>query len=294
MDAAAVAAATNTDVTSLRSVGQGDRVWIASGARVSFVLRRTSLAGLAWRHAMLRTIAEEAPVPRPLRLFDGGSFRRDGDAAWECLELLPGTEIGWNPSPSLREVGAFLAEFHAATARSNVEATERPGGFPLGQLLHLVDWAGAAISMGSPEAVEELRSLLDEFDEQLRVLVHGDPTTFNILADGRPRRPTGLVDFDLADLEPAVADLAFCLWRSGRPSQGATFLDLGRVRDLVDGYRTVRSLSDDELDVLVLCLRGRGLQMLVKRARHRLPDRRPLAELRWITEHRGDVRSRLA
>ena len=50
--------------------------------------------------------------------------------------------------------------------------------------------------MGSHQGIEDLRALLERwqldmdrsrYDEFATCVVHGDPTTFNVLADGSPR-----------------------------------------------------------------------------------------------------------
>jgi len=120
-------------------------------------------------------------------------------------------------------------------------------------------------------------------------VIHGDPTTFNMLADGSPRRPSGLIDFELADVEAAVADVAFSLWRSGRPAQDVRTLDYDRVRDFVAGYHSIRPLTANERAAIPVCLGGRGLQMLAKRTRPRLADNHPLEQLRWIEAHQAEL-----
>jgi Ser/Thr protein kinase RdoA (MazF antagonist) len=120
-------------------------------------------------------------------------------------------------------------------------------------------------------------------------VVHGDPTTFNVLADGDPPRPSGLIDFELADVEAPVADIGFCLWRSGRPTQEANELDLSRIREFVAGYRSVRRLSDRELDTIPVCLRARGLQMVAKRTRLGITDDGPLEQLVWIQANQHEL-----
>jgi len=143
-----------------------------------------------------------------------------------------------------------------------------------------------------------MRDQLDRHDRDLRALaygelarcvIHGDPTAYNVLADGDPPAPTGLIDFDLADLEAPVADVSFCLWRSGRPSQPVRRLDLDRVTALVAGYHSVRPLSRREVALVPVCLRGRGLQMMVKRINLGVQDVGPLAELDWIDQHQGEI-----
>jgi len=101
----------------------------------------------------------------------------------------------------------------------------------------------------------------------------------------RARVPRLLVDFELADIEAPVADIAFCLWRSGRPAQAAKELDALRVRDLLGGYCSVRPLDDAQLAAIPVCLRGRGLQMLAKRTQLGVADDGPVHQLAWLETH---------
>jgi homoserine kinase type II len=177
-------------------------------------------------------------------------------------------------------------------------ASPRPGGIPLTRLHQLIDWRAAESTMGSIEGADRLRRAVEGFAADLdgigysglrTCMVHGDPTTFNVLADGSPLQPGGLIDFELADVESPVADIAFCLWRSGRPAQDAKELDLTKVRQLVAGYRSVRPLTEQELAAIPICLRGRGLQMLAKRTQHAIRDDGPLAELLWLEAHQREL-----
>jgi len=222
----------------------------------------------------------------------------DVTGSWEALSFLPGRVIGFDEEPSLHDVGAFLASFHSASLDSTAAVDPRPGGARLHELARIVDWSQAEATMGSTEAVQLLRRLLDRFDADMASLdypaldtcvVHGDPTTFNVLADGQPPTPSGLIDFELADVEAPVADIAFSLWRSGRNAQDMQELDYGRVTQLVAGYQSTRPLSDAELAAIPVCLLGRGLQMLVKKTRSGLADTGPLQQLIWIESHQTEL-----
>jgi len=155
---------------------------------------------------VLAVLCDRFPVPRPL-----GSFE-DASGVWEALSYLPGHEIGFDTEPSLDDVGRFLASFHAVSLELTATMPACPTGARLTQLDAVVDWDGARTTMGSERGVAELRALLDGFASDLEKVryaelpacgVHGDATTFNVLAEGSPRRPSGLTDFDLADVEPA-------------------------------------------------------------------------------------------
>lgn len=293
-----VLAAAGLEGSVVERIGGGTRVWRVTNRNDSFVLRRSTDDATAWVHPVLTALSTRFPVPEPRALFAGRSVLQHSSGAWEALSFMPGREIGFDEAPALHEVGAFLATFHEASIELTSGYSSRADGTPLRRLDDLVDWNGARITMRSTAGVATLRQLVDQFtvdlervryDDLVTCVVHGDPTTFNVLAGGTPLRPSALIDFDLADVGPPVADIAFCLWRSGRPAQAAKELDLGRVRDFVRGYRTVRRLGDHELDSLPALLRGRGLQMLVKRTQRAIPDDGPLTELLWIDAHQREL-----
>lgn len=263
-----------------------------------FVVRRVAEDVAHWLHPALAAIAARFPVPEPLPVFGGSSFVVLESGAWEALSWLPGTEIGFAPRPPLRDIGAFMAAFHDVAFEATAQTAPRPRGVPLLRLDGYVDWQGARHTMGSANGVDRLRRLLDGFVADLAAVhyaqletcvVHGDATTFNILASGHPVRPVGLIDFELADVEAPAADIAFCLWRSGRPAQEATQLDASRVRELLAGYCSVRSLDDAQLAAIPVCLRGRGLQMLAKRTQLGVADDGPVHQLAWLEAHEREL-----
>lgn len=148
-------------------------------------------------HSALAALVGRFPVPEPLGLFAGESLLKHPSGTWEALSFLPGHEIGYDDRPSPHDVGAFLAAFHQISAEVTSGYGARPSAAPLGCLHKIVDWTGAAATMGSTDGVELLRQLLDRFRADLErvryaelatCVVHGDPTTFNVLADGDPPR----------------------------------------------------------------------------------------------------------
>jgi Ser/Thr protein kinase RdoA (MazF antagonist) len=251
---------------------------------------------VAWLHAFLGRVASRFPTPNPVGLFDGQSWCATGDEVWEALTFLPGSVIGWRPSPSLREVGAFVARYHMVVSELNV--APRPVVTPLGSLHTLADWTQARRTMCSDSRARTLGTLLDDFHRDLGEIgydgatpgvIHGDATTHNIVASGDPLKPSGLIDFQLAYHEPLAADIAFGLWRSGRPAQNAETIDTSRVSAFIAGYHEVRPLTDADLAALPVYLRGRGLQMLVKRTKLGIANSEPLPLVLWSSDHRAEL-----
>jgi homoserine kinase type II len=246
-------------------------------------------ANIQWVHLCLLGLTGRVPVPSPVAVFDGESWLRVGDVVWEAVSFVPGEVIGDQPVPSLDAVGAFLARYHLESTRLSVG--ERPASTPVDRLSTIVDWSHAAATMRIDDGVHLLRAMLDRLRHDLlsighaelpRCVVHGDPTSHNVLAGGAPPRPCGLIDFDLAYHDAAAADIAFGLWRTGRPRPTDHRIDLRRVEDFVAGYCSVRPLSTPERAAIPIYLRARGLQMLVKRTRLRIADNGPLRQVQWI------------
>ena len=98
-----------------------------------------------------------------------------------------------------------------------------------------------------PPARRAARCHLDDIAriDQERAVIHGDFTNDNVIASGTQPAATGLIDFALAHVEHPLADIGYALWRSCRPAEHATTLDLDRLRHYAHGYHLVRPLSAD-------------------------------------------------
>ncbi len=111
-----------------------------------------------------------------------------------------------------------------------------------------------------------------------RLVIHGDFTSHNVIADGNPRTVTGIIDFHRAHLEVPLAGIACGLWRSGRPRQDADYLEPARLRQFVHGYASTASLPPGAARAIPACSYGRGRQMITKRVRAGQPETGMLAE----------------
>jgi homoserine kinase type II len=265
-------------------------------ARHSSALARSE-EDVAWLHAFLGRLAETGfPAPRPLPAFRGRSWTTAGGTLWEVVSFLPGQVVGWDDVPPMEEIGALLASYHA-TARQIVVTGQRPGALPLSEVPQiLLSRQLEAVDVRRERAViirglaEQLARDLDDTGHQDRmcIVIHGDFTCHNVIADGTPPRATGVIDFALAHSETPLADIGYGLWRSGRPRQAADHLDLPRVRQFFRGYISTVQVSADEASVIPLYLRGRGLQMIAKRIRAGSAETGMLAQVQWLARH-GDA-----
>jgi Ser/Thr protein kinase RdoA (MazF antagonist) len=103
-----------------------------------------------------------------------------------------------------------------------------------------------------------------------------------------------VIDFANAHVETPLADVAYGLWRSGRPYERANDLDFSRLRRFLRGYASIVPLSSDQASVIPVYLRGRGLQMIAKRVRAGQNETGMLAQIRWLSANASAVADALA
>jgi Ser/Thr protein kinase RdoA (MazF antagonist) len=261
------------------------------------------IPGVTWLHAFLARLADFGFCsPRPLPCFTGRSWTITDRMLWEIVSYLPGRSVGWAAEPPMEEIGALLGRYHAAVRRMET-ADQRPGALPLADVppillsrrleaVHLSAEHAAAIRRQAERLAHDLDQAGHLNGE--RVVIHGDFTNDNVLADGTPPRAAGVIDFALAHAEASLADIGYAMWRSGRPHEYADHLDLGRIARFLRGYTTVVPVTDDQARVIPVYIRGRGLQMIAKRIRAGRTDIGMLAQVQWLTANAAAVGDALA
>jgi Ser/Thr protein kinase RdoA (MazF antagonist) len=261
------------------------------------------MAEVMWRHAFLARLAGlRFGSPCPLPCFEGRSWTIADGVLWEIVSFLPGRVVGWAAAPPMEEVGALLARYHATVRRIEV-TSQRPGALPLADVpAILLSRQLEAVHLG-PDLTAIIRRQAEWLARDLddtshlageRVIIHGDFTNHNVIANGTPPRAVGAIDFALAHAETPLADIAYGLWRSGRPRQDADHLDLRRIACFLRGYAAICPVSADEARVIPVYIRGRGLQMIAKRIRAGRAETGMLAEVQWLGANTAAVGSALA
>ena len=276
-------------------------VWRIDDGQGSFVLRRydprahepteaTLADDVGWVHGHLARLADTGFVAsRPVDRLGGNSVGVFDGAIWETLTYQPGRVAGWSHRPNMGTLGGFLASYHDAAEKLLI-ADQRVPSYPISSLLTDVDGLGRRLEAPDraalADACEALAVGLVSVDHEhaQRSVIHGDLTNHNVVVAGSPVGPVAAIDFANAYVEATLADVAFALWRSGRPFQAADTFEVRRVADYVAGYHEHRPLSERDATAIVVYLRARGIQIMMKQAR-RHPER-PIdhGPLRKLTE----------
>jgi Ser/Thr protein kinase RdoA (MazF antagonist) len=256
---------------------------------------------VAWVHRFLTSLrSDRIRVPEPVGLLDGSAVAIIDETVWETVTYVPGRVVGWNRRPRMREMGAFLAAFHEASAQ--VSIGHRVGhNIPIAALTAEATWKGCSLANDEADVVQgsidDLRVGLGRIDHVAasRIVIHGDFTNHNVLAVGEPLSPGGVIDFSNTYSEAALADVGFGLWRSGRPTQHAGTWSPSRIASYLAGYHSRRPLGPRDVDAVMVYLQARGLQIAAKQARDgRIIDQPLTARLAWLHDHAEPLRNHIA
>jgi Ser/Thr protein kinase RdoA (MazF antagonist) len=242
-------------------------------------------AQLAAEHAFAGHLrARRQPVPAVLRLADGQSVLRRGDFCYEAHQVAEGVDlyrdaVSWSPYLSLGHAyaaGSALARLHLAAADFGHQAR------PPAVLMNSCRVITAADPLAEVSRLAAARPALaaylagrrwpEDFEASLAPLIahaapllsalpsqwaHGDwhPSNLTWTSAAPDARVAGIFDVGLANRTFAVHDLAIALERAvvtwlDLPETGMADADLAAVAVILDGYQTVRPLSDAEAAAL--------------------------------------------
>jgi len=228
---------------------------------------RVDLGDLPFFLGLLDHLAERGcPVPRTIHDREGAAFRLHEGKALALIEFLPGVSVS-EPTPGQTQaVGAALASIHLAAADF---PARRANAMDLAAWQRLLgDCGEEGLASIHPELGRivsgELAFLAARWPKGLaRGVIHADLFPDNVLMRGD--EVAGLIDFyfaccDLLAYDVAVTHAAWCF--SG---DGARFDPL-LSRALLQGYETVRPLSEDERRALPVLARGAAMRFIATRA----------------------------
>jgi Ser/Thr protein kinase RdoA (MazF antagonist) len=182
-------------------------------------------------------------------------------------------------------------------------ASQRPGALPLARVPAVLLSGRPETAGVAPGRVSAIQRLARQLDRDLRqasdltgerLVIHGDFTSHNVIAAGTPPHTCGVIDFAGAHAETPLADIAYGLWRSGRPRQEAQHLDLDRARRFLRGHAGTTPVSASQARVIPLYMYGRGLQMIAKRVRAGRAETGMLAQVQWLNRNASTIADALA
>ena len=299
---------------------------LTSGGR--FVVRARSQEfsqedAVRFDHEVLRRLAVQGmPVPCPQVRPDGTTWLHLDGQAIEVLSWVEGEPFSWDDLDAVRDVGRFLARFHAALASDIPPGKE---GFLREDhpdlLSPLIEQIRSRCRTPSQRAAvarigEQIESVRIEYDGKLRnrlpmAVIHGDIHVGNLKF--RDSRVAAVYDFDYLGVEARMRDVCDALMffaavrdRPADPDDIVSLVqpyrpDLQRSRILVEGYQEVSRLVPEEWQAGAWILRSQWCQIRLRGSRKVAEDRRVpfvldrfFEVIDWLDQEAGDFFDRLS
>ncbi len=174
----------------------------------------------------------------------------------------PSIEVATSPA-FLRKLGALIAKMHLASERYEKLHHKREEWFEERGLRHALTGAAnsAQIALRS-----QLKSMVAQLHQLPRTpstygLIHADLGALNLFVSDD--NSIVIIDFDDSCYHWFVFDLAIVLFSiEGRFREDALLPDLAKwLKDLLEGYQSVRLLSQDEIDRIPFLIRYAQLRL---------------------------------
>ncbi|WP_337266305.1 homoserine kinase [Oryzifoliimicrobium ureilyticus] len=212
---------------------------------------------------MQHLAAKGLSCPLPLKRRDGGMLGELSGRPAALISFLEGMWLRKPEAKHCREVGKALAAMHLAGENFPIQ---RANALSIAGWRELWDKSEARadeVETGLSQEIEtEISFLAEHWPSELpQGVIHADlfPDNVFFLSD----RLSGLIDFYFACNDLLAYDVSICLNAWCFEKDGAYNVTKGTA--LLEGYRSVRPLSGDELAALPILSRGSALRFFLTR-----------------------------
>jgi homoserine kinase type II len=183
------------------------------------------------------------PTPSPIRFKDGKLMSVKNGLAWTILPFIEGDWLEPNHS-SLYDLGRIQARLHMIVPHSELKSDFSMGDTLFEKLFSIADEENQWTEFLDMLKIENSR-LRDNIENLPRGVIHGDLFPDNVL--GSNEKVWALLDFEEVCHDILAFDLVMTFvgfgWKNGEPVTE-------RWKSLLDGYQSVRVLSDAEINAL--------------------------------------------
>jgi len=257
-------------VESFKGIAEGveNSNYLLRTERGDFILtlyeKRVKAADLPYFLGLMDHLAErEFPCPVPVHGKDGQALRTLCKRKAALVTFLRGISVH-HPTPEhCRGVGTGMANMHLAGKGFDKTRENALSVAGWRQLFDACKPRADELAPGLAKELEEELSYLEDAwpDDLPKGVIHADLFPDNVFfLDGAF---SGVIDFYFACDDFFAYDIAVCL--NAWCFEADRSFNITKARSMLSAYRSVRPLSDDELEALPLLARGAALRFLLTR-----------------------------
>ena len=188
-------------------------------------------------------VEKNFPTPKPIKFLDGNYVHNKNGTAWTLLPFINGNWLGTNHS-SLYSLGKIQAKLHIIEPPKDLKKEFSMGPKLFNKLYNMANendqWTDFMKLLK-----HETEDLLIKIGSLPKGIIHGDLFSDNVL--GINNEVVSVLDFEEICYDYLAFDLVMTFvgfgWKNGEPIKE-------RWNSILEGYQTIRVLSEDEIRAL--------------------------------------------
>ena len=204
--------------------------------------------------------------PKPLKSKDGKHLSSIKDKPASIVTFLSGMDKTNLNYENCFDIGKNIAKFHKATAKIKLYRENSMSIKKLDRLLKSIKFKSNRISSKlKPTLNVCLKDIKNQWPKKLPSgIIHGDLFIDNIFFN--KNRFSGFIDFYFSSNDYLMYEIAICINSLCFDKKKNYFkINHKKVKSLIDGYESVRSITKKEKDALNILCRGAALRYLLTR-----------------------------
>ena len=204
--------------------------------------------------------------PKPLKNNDGKHLSRIQNKPSSIVTFLKGKDKATLNYKNCFDIGKNIAKFHKVTTKIKLYRKNSMSIKKLGGLLKSIKFKSNKISSKlKPTLNICLKDIKSQWPKKLpNGIIHGDLFIDNIFFN--KNKFSGFIDFYFSSNDFLMYEIAICINALCFDKKRSSFkVNYKKVKNLIDGYETIRPFTKKEKDALNILCRGAALRYLLTR-----------------------------
>ncbi|MDA9769048.1 homoserine kinase [Candidatus Pelagibacter sp.] len=217
-------------------------------------------------HLMEKLNKKKINCPKPLKNSKGKHLSVIKNKPASIVTFLNGTDKTDLNYKNCFDVGKNIAKFHKVTTKMKLHRENSMSIKKLGSLLKSIKFKSNKItSKLKPTLSICLKDIKSQWPKKLPVgIIHGDLFIDNIFFN--KNKFSGFIDFYFSSNDYLMYEIAICINALCFDNKNNSFIiNHKKVKNLIDGYETIRRFTNKEKDALNILCRGAALRYLLTR-----------------------------
>ena len=204
--------------------------------------------------------------PKPLRNSDGKHLSKIQNKTASIVTFLKGKDKATLSYKNCFDIGKNIAKFHKAGTKIKLYRQNSMSINKLGGLLKSIKFTSNKIAPKlKPTLNVCLKDIKNQWPKKLPSgIIHGDLFIDNIFFN--KNKFSGFIDFYFSSNDYLMYEIAICINALCFDKKRDSFvMNNEKIKHLIDGYETIRSISKKEKSSLNILCRGAALRYLLTR-----------------------------